>query len=157
MSDPGIDLYTEFYALTDALSAANVPFAVCGGVAVAIHGYPRFTRDIDLLIRPEDEQLALDVAAQRQFLFEGGRLPMGQGVACDWEIVRVSKIVGRDLLALDLLLVGPSIQSVWDSRGTASFNGRHIPVVSREGLKQLKLIAGRKQDLLDLEQLGLEP
>ena len=39
MSDLGIDLYTEFYALTDALSAAKVPYAVCGGVAVAIHGY----------------------------------------------------------------------------------------------------------------------
>ena len=157
MPDPGIDLYTEFYALTDALSAANVPYAVCGGVAVAIHGYTRFTRDIDLLILPEDERRALDVAAQRQFLFEGGRLPMGQGAVSDWEIVRVSKVVGRDLLALDLLLVGPSIQSVWDSRGTAEFNGRRIPVVSREGLRQLKLIAGRKQDRLDLEQLGLEP
>ncbi len=156
MSNLGIDLYTEFYALTDALSAANVPYAVCGGVAVAIHGYARFTRDIDLLIRPEDEQRALAVAAQRQFLFEGGRLPMGQGTVSDWEIVHVSKVVGRDLLALDLLLVGPSIQSVWDSRGTAAFNGRQIPVVSREGLRQLKLIAGRKQDLLDLEQLGLE-
>ena len=156
MADSGIDLYTEFYAITDALSAANVPFAVCGGVAVAIHGYPRFTRDIDLLILPEDEQRVLDVAAQRQFLFEGGRLPMGEADVCDWEIVRVSKIVGRDLLTLDLLLVGPSIQSVWDSRGTAAFNGREIPVVSREGLKTLKLMAGRKQDLLDLEQLGLD-
>ena len=39
MSALGIDLYTEFYALTDALSAAKVPYAVCGGVAVAIHGY----------------------------------------------------------------------------------------------------------------------
>ena len=156
MSEQGINLYTEFYALTDALSAANVPYAVCGGVAVAIHGYIRFTRDIDLLIRPEDEQRALAVAAQRQFLFEGGRLPMGQGQVSDWEIVRVSKVVGRDLLALDLLLVGPSIQSVWDGRGMAAFNGRQIPVVSREGLRQLKLIAGRKQDLLDLEQLGLE-
>ncbi len=157
MPDPGIDFYTEFYALTDALSAANVPYAVCGGVAVAIHGYPRFTRDIELLILPEDERRALDVAAQRQFVFEGGRLPMGQGIQSDWEIVRVSKVSGRDRLPLDFLLVGPSIQTVWDSRGIAVFHERQIPVVSREGLKHLKLIAGRKQDLLDLEQLGLEP
>ena len=108
MADSGIDLYTEFYAVTDALSAANVPFAVCGGFAVAIHGYPRFTRDIDLLILPEDEQRVLDVTAQRQFLFEGGRLPLGEVEVCDWEIVRVSKIVGRDLLTPDLeqLLLG---------------------------------------------------
>ena len=156
MTDSGIDLYTEFYALTNALFAANVPYALCGGVAVAIHGYPRFTRDIDLLILPEDERRVLDVAEQRQFIFESGRMPRGEVNASDWEIVRVSKVVGEDLLSLDLLLVGPSIRSVWDSRGTAAFNGRQIPVVSREGLKKLKLLAGRKQDLLDIEQLGLD-
>ncbi len=156
MTDTGIDLYTEFYALTLALSTANVPYAVCGGVAVAIHGYPRFTRDIDLLILPEDKRRALEVAEQRQFIFESGRMPMGEANVSDWEIVRVSKVAGNDLLSLDLLLVGPSIQSVWDSRGTAAFHGRQIPVVSREGLKKLKLLAGRKQDLLDIEQLGLE-
>lgn len=155
MAELTIDLFEEFYGLTDDLAAANVPYAVCGGVAVAIHGYPRFTKDIDMLILPEDERRVLDVAAKRQFILEGGRLPMGEGDVCDWEIVRVSKVVGRDLLTLDLLLVGPSIQTVWDSRGTAAFNGRQITVVSREGLKRLKLMAGRKQDLLDLEQLGL--
>lgn len=83
-------------------------------------------------------------------------MPMGDGNTCDWEIVRVSKVVGADLLSLDLLLVGPSIQAVWDSRIIADFNERQIPVVSREGLKRLKMMAGRKQDLLDLEQLGLD-
>lgn len=157
MAEDRVDLYDEFYALTDALSAANIPYAVCGGVAVSIHGYTRFTKDIDFLILPADERRALGVAAQRQFVLEGGRLPMGEGEVCDWEIVRVSKVVGRDLLTLDLLLVGPSIQNVWDSREIRVFNGRQIGVVSRVGLKRLKLIAGRKQDLLDLEQLGLLP
>jgi len=157
MSPPGIDLYTEFYGLTDALTAAQVPYAVCGGVAVAIHGYPRFTRDIDLLILAEDEQRVRAVAASLQFVFEGGRMPVGSGGVTHWEIARVSKVTGNDLLMLDLLVVGPQIQSVWDSRGVAEFNGRKIPVVSREGLRTLKLIAGRKQDLLDLELLGLAP
>lgn len=156
MADAGIDLYTEFYEQTDALTAANVPYAVCGGVAVAIYGYPRFTKDIDLLILPEDEQRVLEVAARRQFVFNAGRMPMGQDDAADWHIVHVSKVVGHDLLTLDLLLVGPEIQSVWNSRGIAAFNGREIPVVSLEGLKTLKLMAGRKQDLLDLEQMGLD-
>lgn len=156
VAETGIDLYTEFYELTDALTASSVPYAVCGGIAVAIYGYPRFTRDIDLLILPEDEKRVLEIAARRNFVFDAGRMPMGQGNASEWQIVRVSKIVGPDLLTLDLLLVGPEIQSVWDSRGTSAFNGRQIPVVSREGLKSLKLMAGRKQDLLDIEQLGLD-
>jgi hypothetical protein len=156
VADTGIDLYTEFYALTDALTAAGIPFAVCGGIAVAIFGFPRFTRDIDLLILPADEGRVLDVASKLGFTFESARMPMGSADIGNWDIVRVSKIAGEDFLTLDLLLVGSAIQSVWDNRGMSDFNGRRIPVVSREGLKQLKLMAGRKQDLLDIEQLGLD-
>jgi hypothetical protein len=69
-----MDLYDEFFSLIEAFDAASVPYAVCGGIAVAIHGYPRFTEDIDLLIHLSDEQRALQVAATRQFTIEGGRL-----------------------------------------------------------------------------------
>ena len=65
-------------------------------------------------------------------------------------------MIGKDVLALNLLLVGTDIQTVWESRLVAEFNGRMISVVAREGLRTLKLISGRKQDLLDLEQLGLD-
>ena len=157
MSQPEIDLYSEFFGLTDALTKAEIPFAVCGGVAVAIHGYPRFTRDIDLLIQRSDEHRVREIAYRLGFVLEGGRMPVGDNPASAWEIARVSKVIGNDILALDLLLVGPDIHSVWESRLIAAFNGRQIPVVSREGLRTLKLISGRKQDLLDLEQLGLEP
>ena len=156
MPEPQVDIYAEFYELVDALTAAGIPFAVCGGLAVAIHGYTRFTHHIDILILPEDEQRVRTVAAQRQYLFDGGRMPAGDTSPSDWELTRVSKIIGTELLTLDLLLVGPSIQSVWDSRIAVEAHGRTIPVVSREGLKRLKLIAGRKKDLLDIEQLGLE-
>lgn len=155
MTDSGIDLYTEFYALSDALTAENVPYAVCGGIAVAIHGYPRFTSDIDLLILASDANRVLEIVESRGYNLYAGRMPMGDGIGSDWEIVRVSKVAGDDLLPLDLLLVGPQIQQVWDTRIMSLVNGRNIPIVSREGLKQLKLLAGRKQDLLDLEQLGL--
>ena len=84
-------------------------------------------------------------------------MPVGDNPTTAWEISRVSKVIGNDILALDLLLVGPDIQTVWESRLVAEFNGRQISVVSRDGLRTLKLISGRKQDLIDLEQLGLEP
>ena len=157
MSQPEIDLYSEFFGLTDALTTAEVLFAVCGGVAVAIHGYPRFTRDIDLLIQRSDEHRVREIADRLGFVLEGGRMPVGDNPASAWEIARVSKVIGKDILALNLWLVGPAIQTVWESRLVAEFNGRLISVVSREGLRTLKLISGRKQDLIDLEQLGLEP
>ena len=150
-----MDLYDEFFSLIEAFDAAAVPYAVCGGIAVAIHGFARFTVDIDLLIHPSDEQRALQVSAGRQFTLEGGRLPMGEVEGSKWEIVRVSKIVGRELLTLDLMLVGEEVQLAWDDRAVVDYAGRRISVVSRTGLKLLKQLAGRRKDLLDLEQLGL--
>jgi hypothetical protein len=51
-----LDLAAEFEAVVGALAREGVEYAVCGGFAMAIHGYPRATVAIDLLIRPEDEE-----------------------------------------------------------------------------------------------------
>jgi hypothetical protein len=48
------------------LSAADIPYSICGGVAVCLHGYQRNTVDLDLVIRPAD------VAAVRAVLSDGG-------------------------------------------------------------------------------------
>jgi len=41
-----MDLYEELFALTKALDAGRLSYALCGGLAVAIHGAPRFTKDV---------------------------------------------------------------------------------------------------------------
>ena len=46
-----IDVYTEFVALTRARDSAGVDYALCGALALAIHGAPRATKDIDLIAR----------------------------------------------------------------------------------------------------------
>ena len=51
--DGAVDIYQEFVLIIDALNRQGIDYAVCGGISMAIHGLPRFTRDIDLLIRPE--------------------------------------------------------------------------------------------------------
>ena len=45
------------------LNSYHIPYALCGGMAVVLHGYPRLTRDIDLLIRPSDLAGARDALA----------------------------------------------------------------------------------------------
>jgi hypothetical protein len=44
-----MDLYDELRSLVAALDRQHVDYAICGGIALALHGYPRFTKDIDLL------------------------------------------------------------------------------------------------------------
>ncbi len=92
-----MDLYDEFRGLIECLNRNSVDYAVCGGIAVAVHGYPRFTYDIDLLIRPEDLRQTLDVAKSCGFLDESGNIPLGTSVA-----YRIVKAAGADHLVLDL-------------------------------------------------------
>ena len=61
-----MDLYQELILVVDCLEAAQIEYALCGGLAVAVHGYPRFTKDIDLLIQPEN------LSSVRELLAAGG-------------------------------------------------------------------------------------
>ncbi len=72
------------------------------------------------------------------------------------EIRRVSKVVGEDILSLDLLLVTPQVEDVWESRHNVKFEGRALSVVSRDGLIKLKTLAGRPQDIADIHRIENE-
>jgi hypothetical protein len=71
------------------------------------------------------------------------------------EIRRISKIdrPSKLVISLDLLLVTPKIQHVWESRVQAEWEGGKLSVVSREGLIELKRLGGRPQDLADISAL----
>lgn len=55
-----MNLVDELHGISAALHGARIPHAICGGVAVTIHGATRSTKHIDILIAPEDVQRALD-------------------------------------------------------------------------------------------------
>ena len=130
-------LYEELKALVAALNEEQVPYALCGGLAMAVHGLVRATEDIDLLVQRGDLERVLHVAMQLRYLvrppvmiFENGSI----------EIHRVVKVLGEDEdpLMLDLLVVTPALQQVWDSRELKEWQEGTFWVVSREGLIRLK-------------------
>ena len=147
-------LIDEFAALVDALEADGIPYAVCGGIAVSIHGYMRFTRDIDLLVQPADLKRVLGSVARCGFTLEGGTLVFGAGTPSERSLFRVSKVVHDELLTLDLLIVNPGLAGVWENRIRVDWRGRRLSVVSRAGLIEMKRSARRPQDLLDIEKLS---
>lgn len=143
-----MDLYDELRGLVAALEQQHVEYAICGGVALALHGHPRFTKDIDLLILPEERDRVLQIAAQQGFLDPAGRILFENG-----EVYRTSKIVGTNILTLDLLFVNTALEDVWDSREVYCWKGLDVQVVSAPGLVKMKRLAGREQDLLDVKKL----
>jgi hypothetical protein len=142
-------LLGEFKSITEALNAAGIEYAVCGGWAMAIHGLPRATLDIDLLILAGDLNKVITIVEVLGYDVQG--LPLH----FDVEIRRVSKISRelKQLITLDLLLVNEAMKDVWETRQKRKWDEGVAFVVSKDGLIKLKLLAGRKQDLADIEKL----
>lgn len=150
-----MDLTTELAAIIDRLDGEGIPYALCGGMAVALHGHVRATQDIDLLIRPEHLDRVFAAVHPLGFTLEGGCIPLGFGEEHPLDVHRISKAVGRELITLDLVLVNPTFETVWNRRELFEWESRKLSVVSREGLGVMKRLSGRRRDLDDLEQLGI--
>jgi hypothetical protein len=103
-----VNLVDELHAVCAALVATGVRHAVCGGIAVTVHGATRSTKDIDILVHPDDLGRAMDCVRPLGFTFAA--LPM-------------------------TFEEGPDV------------------VVSRDTLLRMKRLAGRAQDLVDIEKL----
>ena len=119
---------------------------------MAIHGLPRATIDIDLLILTEDLEKAWKTAQNLGYDVEGLPLHFHDGAI---EIRRISKIdkESKRLYTLDFLLVTEALKEVWKNRELIEWEDGKTWTVSREGLILLKTISGREQDLLDIKKL----
>jgi hypothetical protein len=144
-------LYDELRTLTAALEREGIEYALCGGLAMAIHGKPRATVDIDILILPQSLSGTLTIASELGYTIRGLDMSFGKDVI---EIRRVSKIDPDTKFVLTLMiLVTDAIRDVWDTRVTAKLEGGNLSAVSKEGLVTLKRISGRPQDVADISAL----
>lgn len=128
-----MDLYDELSAVVRVFAENEVAYAICGGIAVAFHGYERFTKDIDILIREEDLDRTHKIVEKIGFLDSSGRIPFKEH-----DLFRVTKSDGPDFLTLDLLVVNDILEKVWTDRQAYDWNGTKIVVVSKQGLAVMK-------------------
>ena len=149
------DLIEELEKLVDALAADSIPYALCGGLAVGVHGLPRATTDIDLLVLPANASAILAIARRLGFDVPSRQMVFRAGKPDENTMQRVSKLdpATNLLMSLDLLLVGPVHQPVWEGRIEVPWRHSTLWIVSREGLVTMKRFAGRPQDLADIARL----
>ena len=148
-----IDPYTHFKQVITALDDAGVDFLIVGGIALRFYGIERATKDIDLMILPQDAERAIQIFKRlgyRQFdptmVFEEGRIVIERLTYVDVE--------EESFLKVDLLQPkGEPFLSIWSMRKAFDYEGRKIHVVSREGLMELKRLRGSELDLKDIEFL----
>lgn len=145
-----IDLYEDLGRIGAALDAVGVEWALCGGLAVAVHGAPRATADIDILVLPLQVEAAIASVRPLGYRFLAAPMRFPDGMA----IRRVSRVVEGDVVTLDLLLVEGALQGVFDARARIDTEKGSVSVVSREGLIQMKTWAARPRDLEDVRRLS---
>jgi hypothetical protein len=149
------DILDELRLLVSVLDEHGVEYALCGGMAMGVHGRARTTIDIDLMILSDSLEEVFAVAKSLGYNIRGKDLSFANGAV---EIRRVSKIDPEDgeLLSLDLLLVTPATRSAWESRLEAEWEDGKLFVVSTRGLIALKQLRGSDQDLVDIKALAGE-
>jgi len=147
-----LDLFDELTALIAALEERRVSYALVGGLAMAVWGFPRATVDIDLLVPPDGLESATTVGESLGYVIKARPMTFSSGAVV---IHRQSKMDpdGGDVLMLDLLVVTPEIEDVWAGRESVEWAGGTISVVSRQGLIKLKQFRSSGTDLDDIARL----
>ena len=149
-----MNLVDELYRVAAALRAANIPYAICGGVAVTIHGATRTTKDIDVLIEARDVGPVLVAVRPLGFVYAALPMTFDAGTERERHVQRVSKLEGKEHLVLDLILADSAFAGFLEDRVDIALPDGVLTVVGRATLLKMKELAGRPQDVADLEKLA---
>ena len=145
-----MNLEDDLREFIELLNALKVRYIVVGAFAVAYHGYPRYTADIDLFIERSSENAQAILNVIKQFGFGDLGLSSEDFLQED-QVIQLGVAPNRiDLLTF---LSGIDFQEAWDARVQGEIAGLSVPIISKELLKKNKAASGRSQDKADLEHL----
>jgi hypothetical protein len=137
----------EFVGL---LNSNRVEYVVVGAFAVAFHGYPRYTGDLDLLLRPTAENACRVLQSLSQFGF--GNLGIeAEDLQTPGKVIQLGVQPNR----IDLLtaISGVTYEEAWATSEEAQLEGLAVRFIGRAALLRNKESTGRAKDLGDAEEL----
>ncbi|MDG0853874.1 hypothetical protein [Roseateles puraquae] len=142
-------LNPDFKEFAELLNAHRVDYLVVGGYALAAHGHPRYTGDIDFWIDRTDPNIERLLAALRDFGFES----LGLSVA-DFGPDAVIQL-GQPPRRIDLLMGIDGVQftDCHARREVIVVDGVALSFIGLDDFKQNKRATGRLKDLADLDAL----
>ncbi len=147
-----IELPDDFRDLLIELADANAEFVVLGGHAVAFHGHPRATKDLDVLVRATRENAAKVYRALAAF---GAPLAAFEVAEADFSTYDGVLQIGLPPRRIDVLnrADGISFEDATAAGDAFEIEGRRIPVIGLDALLANKRAAGRAQDIADVRAL----
>ena len=148
-----MEVQQDFKELLALFNANNVDYLIVGAHALAFHGSPRYTGDLDLFVKPNPENAARVLSALDQFGFGGLDITVADFQAPD-------KVVQLGVPPVRIDLITSLTDVSWDqaSSGAASalFADVAVKFLGKNELIRNKRALGRKKDLADIESLGEE-
>lgn len=143
--------FCEFCAL---LSAHRVEFVVVGAYALAFHGAPRYTGDLDVLVRPTAANGERLISAIHAFGFPDTPFTPE-------DIVAGRKVIEMGIPPVQLHVMsaidGVTWDEVWQGRQSGRLGALPVDFIGRSEYLRNKRAAGRLKDLADIEALGEDP
>ncbi len=149
-----MELQPDFKELLQLFNKHKVDYLIVGGYALAQHGAPRYTGDLDLFVRPASDNAKKIMAALNEFGFGGLELSTS-----DFE--QPGKIVqlGVPPVRVDLItsITGVSWQQAVEGKVLGSYGDVPVGFIGKQQFLTNKRAVGRKKDQADLESLGEQP
>jgi hypothetical protein len=145
-----MELDKDFNEFVELFIAHDVQFLIIGGYALAAHGFPRATGDLDAWVWASDTNAAKIITALDAFGFEDVGITVS-------DLSREDTVVqlGYPPYRIDILtsIDGLEFTEAWASRVMVRINNMDVPFISRNDLITNKTAVGRPQDIADVHRL----
>jgi predicted nucleotidyltransferase len=143
-------LSQDFKEFLKSLNENDVRYLVIGGYAVAFHGHPRYTKDMDIWLSPDKSNIENLLLAMEDFGFVSLELKVDDFLDPE-QIIQLGYPPNRIDLLTDLS--GVDFKSCFQNKVEIEIKDVKINFIDLENLKKNKRATGRHQDLADLENL----
>jgi hypothetical protein len=146
-----LELNTDFKDLLKSLNSNRVRYLLIGGYAVILHGHPRLTNDLDVVIANDSDNIERCLDALRDFGFSGPDLTV-ELFAEPKNMVRM----GVEPVKIEILnfLEGVEFDAAYERREVRAAEDIQIDLISLDDLLANKRAVGRDKDLLDVKELS---
>lgn len=149
-------LNDDFRDIVVAFADNDVDFVVIGAYALAFHGAPRASGDIDLFVRPSTENATRIMKALKDF----GAPLLSHGIA-EADFAQPGSVyqIGLPPRRIDVLteISGVTFEEAWASRVPVEVEARKVHIIGRDAFIKNKAASGRPKDLADLARLKKVP
>jgi len=145
-----MNLSPDFSEFIELLNEHEVEYLIVGGYAVILHGYPRYTGDMDFYIKKSKKNAEKVVNVLNEFGFASLELSAAEFLKPDMILQ-----LGRPPLRIDIInsLSGVTFEECYNEHTIFNIDDLSLPVIGLQQLKKNKKASGRHKDLDDVDHL----